>query len=48
MDFYRKLVDRLDDESDQDWVIHCAKRFYRLYGNLFRELPLTLNVLVAA
>ena len=48
MDFYRKLVSRLEDESDQAWVIHCAKRFYRLYGNLFRELPLTLNALVAA
>ena len=43
MDFYRKLVDRLDDPADQDAVIHCAPRFYRLYGNVFRDLPLTLN-----
>lgn len=43
MDFYKNLVNRLDDKADQDWVIHCAKRFFRLYGDVFRALPLTLN-----
>lgn len=43
MDFYRNLVNRLDDPADRDAVIHCAKRFYRLYGDVFRALPLTLN-----
>jgi pyrroloquinoline quinone (PQQ) biosynthesis protein C len=43
MDFYRNLVNRLDDKADQDWVIHCAKRFFQLYGDVFRALPLTLN-----
>ena len=37
------LVDRLDDPRDQDCVIHCAKRFYGLYGDVFRALPLALN-----
>ena len=43
MDFYRDLVNRLDDPRDQDCVIHCAKRFYGLYGDVFRTLPLALN-----
>ena len=43
MDFYQKLVNRLDDPADQECVIHCAKRFYRLYGDVFRALPLSLN-----
>ncbi|MCB1758537.1 MAG: iron-containing redox enzyme family protein [Gammaproteobacteria bacterium] len=47
MDFYRKLVNRLDDDADRAWVTHCAKRFYRLYGDVFRSLPLTLNTAAA-
>lgn len=42
MDFYQGLVNRLDAD-DQESVIHCARRFYRLYGDVFRELPLTFN-----
>lgn len=48
MDFYQNLVNRLKDVSDQERLIHCAKRFYRLYGDVFRELPLALNSAVAA
>ncbi|MDQ7010248.1 MAG: iron-containing redox enzyme family protein [Mariprofundaceae bacterium] len=40
IDFYEKLMNRLDDESDQQVVIHCARMFYRLYGDIFRSLPL--------
>jgi pyrroloquinoline quinone (PQQ) biosynthesis protein C len=40
MDFYRSLVNRLDSREDKDAVIHCARRFYRLYGDIFRNLPL--------
>lgn len=43
MDFYRNLVNRLSDQADQEMVIHCARRFYRLYGDVFRSLPLSLN-----
>jgi len=43
MDFYRGLVNRLENESDREAVIHCAKRFYKLYGDIFRSLPLQLN-----
>jgi len=39
MDHYRGLMDRLDDVDDQAAVIHRANMFYRLYGDLFRTLP---------
>ena len=48
MDFYRNLVNRLQDAKDRDAVVHCARRFFRLYGDIFRSLPLTLNEAAAA
>ncbi len=47
MDFYKGLVNRLQDEGDKAAVIHCARRFYRLYGDVFRGLPLMLNTRAA-
>ena len=40
MEFYESLVNRLDDESDRQAVIHVANMMYRLYGDVFRSLPL--------
>lgn len=40
VDFYRNLVNRLEDEADRRAVVHCAKMFYKLYGDIFRSLPL--------
>ena len=40
VDFYENLMNKLDDPADQQAVIHCAKRFYKLYGDIFRSLPL--------
>jgi len=40
VDFYRKLMNRLDDECDRQAVTHCARVFYRLYGDIFRSLPM--------
>ncbi len=40
MEFYAKLVNRLERDEDQEFVIHTAKAFYRLYGDIFRNLPL--------
>lgn len=31
-------MNRLDDPLDQQAVVHAAKRFYVLYGDLFRTL----------
>ena len=43
MEFYRSLVNRLENEQDKLAVIHCAKRFYKLYGDIFRALPVGIN-----
>jgi len=40
MEFYESLVNRLDSEEDKKAVIHCAQMFYKLYGDIFRSLPL--------
>ena len=40
VDFYEKLMNRLDDEQDREVVIHCARMFYKLYGDIFRTLPM--------
>ncbi len=39
--FYEKLMNRLDDPADQAAVVHTAKVVYRLYGDMFRGLPLS-------
>jgi pyrroloquinoline quinone (PQQ) biosynthesis protein C len=36
--FLETLVNRLDDPSDQDQVVHCARMFFRLYGDVFRSV----------
>jgi len=40
VDFYEKLMNKLDEEADKQAVIHGAKMFYKLYGDIFRSLPL--------
>ena len=36
--FFASLVNRIEDAGDREAVIHCAKVFYRLYGDIFRAL----------
>ena len=36
---FARLMDLLDDPADQQAVIHAARMFYRLYGDIFRSLP---------
>ena len=38
VDFYEGLVNKIDDEKDRAMLIHSAKTFYKLYGDIFREL----------
>jgi pyrroloquinoline quinone (PQQ) biosynthesis protein C len=33
------LIDRLDEAADRAAVLHAARMFYRLYGDVFRALP---------
>jgi pyrroloquinoline quinone (PQQ) biosynthesis protein C len=37
---FEMLMDRIEDPTDQADIIHGARAFYRLYGDVFRSLPL--------
>jgi thiaminase len=41
IEFFKKLMNRLDNEDDKAAVVHTAKVVYRLYGDMFRSLPLS-------
>lgn len=36
--FYENLMNKITDVNDQAVIVHAAKRFYRLYGDIFRSL----------
>jgi hypothetical protein len=36
---YERIVNRLDDAADRSAVLHAARVFFRLYGDVFRQLP---------
>lgn len=40
VDFYEKLMNRLELDEDRQAVVHCANMMYKLYGDIFRSLPL--------
>ena len=40
IEFFKKLMNRLDNHDDKAAVVHTAKVVYRLYGDMFRSLPL--------
>ena len=48
MKFYADLVNKIERGEDKALVIHTAKRFFKLYGDVFRHLPLTLNAAACA
>ena len=37
-EFYENLVNQIEDENARDLLIRSAKNFYKLYGDIFREL----------
>lgn len=37
--FLEKLVNRFETPEDRDTLVHCARRFYYLYAQIFRTLP---------
>lgn len=39
IDFFEGLMDKIEDEQDKQAIIHCAKMMYKLYGDIFRNLP---------
>lgn len=38
MNFYESLINRITDPDDQACLIHSARMFYKLYGDIFRDL----------
>jgi len=38
VEFFKGLMTRIDDPRDQAQIIHSAKVFYKLYGDVFRSL----------
>lgn len=40
MDFYEKLMNRIEDDDDQQAIVHMANMMYKLYGDVFRSIPL--------
>ena len=41
IEFFKKLMNQLDNDDDKAAVVHTAKVVYRLYGDMFRSLPLS-------
>jgi pyrroloquinoline quinone (PQQ) biosynthesis protein C len=37
---FELLMDRIEDARDQAAIVHAARAFFRLYGDVFRSLPL--------
>ncbi len=46
--FFEQLMNQIDAASDQECIIHSAKVFYQLYGNIFRSLTPGVNLTEAA
>lgn len=36
--FFENLMNRITESTEQNQIVHCAKMFYHLYGNIFRSL----------
>jgi hypothetical protein len=36
--FFESLMNQVTDSNDQETIIHCAKHFYKLYGDIFRSI----------
>ncbi|HOY69642.1 MAG TPA: iron-containing redox enzyme family protein [Methylotenera sp.] len=40
--FYESLMNQVTDKNDQAMIIHSAKVFYKLYGDIFRDIEARL------
>ena len=40
MGFFEKLMNQIEDPDDQQAIIHMANMMYKLYGDVFRSIPL--------
>lgn len=48
LSFFEKLMDTISDATDQQAIVHAAKVFYQLYGNIFRSIEAAPAANVAA
>lgn len=48
MGHFANVINQLDQPADQAAVIHCARMFYRLYGDIFCGLPMVAREASAA
>lgn len=48
MAFFEKLVNTIDNDRDRDAVVHAARRFFRLYGDIFRSIDMASATPLAA
>lgn len=39
-EFFKSLMNKIDNPEDQEWVVHCAKVVFGLYTEMFNRLPL--------
>ena len=46
--FFESLMDKIDCPKEQALIIQSAKRFYVLYGNIFRSLEVSSSQMQAA
>lgn len=46
--FFEGLMNRIEDKNEQDQIIHSAKAFYKLYGDIFRSLNPDHGISIAA
>lgn len=43
--FFESLMNRLSNEDDKAAVVHCTRMIYRLYGDIFRSLPIEKKII---
>ncbi|MBB5212647.1 TenA family transcriptional regulator [Microbulbifer hydrolyticus] len=48
VDFFRGLMNRIECDTDKAAIVHSARAFYRLYGDIFREVERCSPTLEAA
>ena len=45
--FFKDLMNKVDDINDQNQIIHCAKVFYKLYADVFKNISIERNLVRA-
>ena len=47
VDFFKGLMNRIEDEADKAAIVHSARVMYRLYGDIFREVERSTSPVTA-